>query len=66
SSSTQLVAPFLTSYWSYLALGEMITLTQWIGGIILFLGGVVVILSQTSITAEAFTSEALVEPDAPD
>lgn len=67
SSSTQMVAPFLTSYWSYLALGEMITLTQWIGGIILFLGGVIVILSQTWISAESLeTSQALVEPDAPD
>jgi drug/metabolite transporter (DMT)-like permease len=67
SSSTQLVAPFLTSYWCYLYLGETITLIQWIGGIILFVGGVILILSQTKLFPGGSEDKlGLVEPDVPD
>ncbi len=67
SSSTQLVAPFLTSYWCYLSFGETITLMQWMGGITLFGGGVLLILSQTRLAPTVVdASTAPVEPDVPD
>lgn len=67
SSSTQLVAPFLTSYWCYLSFGETITLMQWIGGIVLFVGGVLLILSQTRLAPSVVdVTTGPVEPDVPD
>lgn len=67
SSSTQLVAPFLTSYWCYLSFGETITLLQWGGGIILFVGGVLLILSQTRLAPTVVdATTGPVEPDVSD
>jgi drug/metabolite transporter (DMT)-like permease len=67
SSSTQLISPFLTFLWSYLFLGESLTLFQWVGGTILLLGGTMLVLSQVYFVPAAVDPRtAPVEPELPD
>lgn len=67
SSSTQLLCPLLTFLWSFLFLGETLTLYQCAGGLILVIGGVLLVLSQIYYApAAADPSQAPVEPEVPD
>jgi drug/metabolite transporter (DMT)-like permease len=67
STGSQLLAPFLTFLWAFLFLGETLTLIEWVGGMGLVAGGLLLIRAQTALAPPSLDPQkAPIEPELSD